>query len=237
MKVLRATLSAPVGMIRSPESLGNFAESSAFPFFSTIQGILSRAAGETVYFDGIDFNSYRFSYDDNVVQNGDIMTAYKLKGKKYQIDLVYYAFLTNPRIDIYLPLKWKEKLEKPRYPLYFGSPSWPASWKVEEVELVKLEDWNKDYNARGAILRRLEPYSIIMNAAYEFEYDPNDIKKRKIRHSGKHIFIPYSTMLRGRRNRIEVKRNEEWAYVDSETGGLVVIFDAHPAKIYGGDVE
>ena len=233
MRVIRVTVSAPLGFIRPAMYMGNFVESVDFPYFSTVQGILSRMLDRTVYLDELLPLSYTFSYDYRQGKLYDFRKTWKYgRNKEMVSDIVRYLILQNPVLNIYIGYDRElyDELLNQRFPVYFGNPDFLASVSVKVVELKEYYGF-ENVDVSGSIVIGRERSTVSTFGAYEFDY--KSPYKREFRHVGKHLYIPVGVKYRELVNKENIKN----AYIDKELEHIVVLFKEHPREVYYGDGE
>jgi len=107
------------------------------PPLSTIQGILSSAKGDIVYFEkDVPFLGYVFKSEGMGV---DLERIYVLG--KPERDVIRREVLFNASLYLYLPDEWEKYFRKPVFQLLLGRSSDIAMVKsIKKIELVKRTD-------------------------------------------------------------------------------------------------
>lgn len=215
MKALKIELLSEFGFLRHPFSRGFAKEKAPIPFVSTIQGILSRMNGETLYLDDILPLGYRFSYKNTMMPQYEVMTMVNLApDKKNKRNAGHRDLYVRPRLEIYLP-GWKD-VKVVNQP-YLFSREFPADCTVSKVKLkhFSLDDKIK---AGGVLLDEPYPMSNVIYAPLEFEYDTPE--RRSVKKYGIHYYYPVGDSV------VNTSVFEDkWENKFVEEGRLVVILD------------
>jgi len=130
--LIRVKITSWTASFRYPTFQSGYQPTLPVPPLSTIQGILSAAKGDIVYFNELPFFGYIFRSRGKGI---DLERIYAL-GKK-ETDVMRREILFNNELYLYLPQKWEEYFKKPRFQLLLGRSSDLAS--VEEVKEITLE--------------------------------------------------------------------------------------------------
>jgi len=144
VELIRVKITSWTASFRYPTFQSGYQPTLPVPPFTTIQGILSAAKGDIVYFDEIPFFGYVFRSQGKGI---DLERMYALG--KAETDVMKREVLLNGELYLYLPREWKSYFKKPRFQLLLGRSSDLAS--VEEIKELKLEE-EKDVPVGGTVV-------------------------------------------------------------------------------------
>lgn len=131
-EVVRVKIHSWTASFRYPTFQAGYQPSLSVPPPSTIQGLLSAAKGNIVYFSDLEFFGYVF------ISNGlglDLERIYPLG--KQETDVIHREVLFDNELFLYLPREWENYFKKPRYQLLLGRSCDLAT--VEEIKKMVLE--------------------------------------------------------------------------------------------------
>lgn len=131
--MIRVEIKSWTASFRYPTFQSGYQPTLPVPPLSTIQGILSAAKGEIVYFSEVPFVGYIFKSEGEGV---DLERIYALG--KPETDVLKREVLLDNTLYLYLPDEWRIYFKKPRFQLLLGRSSDVAT--IGKIEKVMLEE-------------------------------------------------------------------------------------------------